>query len=137
MGDDKNAARYCLDTNVVSDILRGHEGVAKRLAYEMSKNSDIFVRSIVYYEITRGMKASKAIRRLNEFHRFYAKVRHLFFDRDSMEVIDKAAEIYAYLHKGHQIEDNDVYIAAIALVNDCVLVTDNEKHFSRVPGLSL
>ena len=49
--------------------------------------------------------------------------------------MEKAADIYESLYRGQQIDDNDIYIAAIAIVNGCVLVTDNEKHFSRIPGL--
>ena len=49
--------------------------------------------------------------------------------------VDKAIEIYLQLHKGRTIEDNDIYIAATAMVNDCVLVTANTGHFERVEGL--
>ena len=62
----------------------------------------------------------------------YDRMVHLPLD---IRAIEKATDIYAELHKGQQIEDNDIYIAAIAIVNGCVLVTDNEKHFSRIPGL--
>lgn len=61
--------------------------------------------------------------------------RSLFLDWDGLLVMEKAADIYESLYRGQQIDDNDIYIAAIAIVNDCVLVTDNEKHFSRIPGL--
>jgi len=35
------------------------------------------------------------------------------------------------------IEDADILMAAIALVNDLTLVTNNTSHFSRIPGLQL
>jgi tRNA(fMet)-specific endonuclease VapC len=37
--------------------------------------------------------------------------------------------------KGRLIGQNDMLIAAHALVLDAILVTDNDKEFSRVPGL--
>lgn len=38
---------------------------------------------------------------------------------------------------GELIGPNDLLIAAHALALDCVLVTDNEREFIRVPGLSV
>ena len=52
--------------------------------------------------------------------------------------LDKAAEIYADLRAaGQLIEDADILIAAIALVNNLTLVTNNTSHFSRIAGLQL
>ena len=52
--------------------------------------------------------------------------------------LDKAVEIYADLRqRGMLIEDADILMAAIALVNDLTLVTNNTSHFSRIPGLQL
>lgn len=52
------------------------------------------------------------------------------------EVIVGASEIYAELrHRGMPIGDADVLIAASALVNGLAIVTNNEAHFNRVPGL--
>ena len=52
-----------------------------------------------------------------------------------MRALDKAAEIYDQLRKGRNVEDSDIFIAAIAMVNGCTLVTANEQHFSRIEGL--
>lgn len=39
--------------------------------------------------------------------------------------------------RGNLIEDADILIAAIALVENLVLVTDNVRHFERVDGLQI
>ena len=39
--------------------------------------------------------------------------------------------------KGTPIGPYDLQIAAIALANDCILITHNTGEFSRVPGLKL
>ena len=39
--------------------------------------------------------------------------------------------------KGERIEDFDAAVAAHALAEDCVLVTANLKHMTRVPGLQV
>jgi len=39
--------------------------------------------------------------------------------------------------KGNGIADFDLIIAATALSINYILVTDNEKHFSRIPSLQI
>ena len=123
---------YCLDSNAVSDIQRKSYNVLTQLEKEIINGNEIAICSVVYYEIVRGLKAVGAKTKLKEFLEMYEKCIHLPLD---MRVIEKAIEIYLSLHKGQQIEDNDIYIAAASIVNDCVLVTANERHFSRIEGL--
>lgn len=129
--------KYCLDTNVVSDFMHGNATVVKNLSAASNNGDLLFIPTIVYYEIVRGLKSAGQTRRLREFHALYSNFQHLFFDRDSYEVIEKATDIYDQLHKGCQIEDDDIFIAATAIVNDCTLVTANIRHFERVDGLKL
>lgn len=54
------------------------------------------------------------------------------------EVIVKAAEIYAALHRqGALISDADILIAASALVYGLGMVTNNEEHFRRIADLQV
>jgi tRNA(fMet)-specific endonuclease VapC len=39
--------------------------------------------------------------------------------------------------RGKPISDMDMFIAATAIEEDLILVTDNVKHFSRIPGLKV
>jgi len=39
--------------------------------------------------------------------------------------------------EGKMIDDFDILIAATAIVNDCVLVTNNTEHFIRIDGLTI
>ena len=125
--------RYCLDTNIVSEILRKNPAVNQRLQTELDRNSIIYIPSIVYYELNRGLKAAGASSKIRNFQQLYSILAKLPLD---MVAIDIAVDIYVDLHKGKQIEDNDIYIAAISMANDCTLVTANEKHFSRINGLT-
>ena len=124
--------RYLLDTNVVIDILRNDKTVEKRYRLETLKRNKIFICPIVYYEIVRGFKIVSASKRLKEFQNLSAEWGMLPFD---MRATEKAIDIYAQTHK-QQIEDNDIYIAAISIVNGCTLVTANTRHFGRVDGLN-
>ena len=125
-------ADYCLDSNVMSDILRGDSEVIRHLEVAKQNDDTLFIPSIVYYEIVRGLKAAGKKKKFLAFQLFYDEAEHLSLDA---EAIDKAVEIYVRLHKGQMIEDNDIYIAAISMVNGCTLVTANVRHFSRVEGL--
>jgi tRNA(fMet)-specific endonuclease VapC len=51
-------------------------------------------------------------------------------------VIERAAIIYTDLYRrGQLISDADILIGATALANDCRLITNNERHLRRIPGL--
>ena len=125
--------RYLLDTNVGIDILRNDRVVEKRYRLETLKRSEIFICPIVHYEVVRGFKIVKASKRLKDFLVLCEDWKMLPFD---MNVTEKSIEIYVKLHNGQMIEDNDIYIAAIAMVNGCTLVTSNVRHFSRVENLN-
>ncbi len=126
-------ANYCLDSNVVSDLLRGNPEIIRHLQTVRDNDDILFISSIVYYEVVRGLKAAGKTHMLKDFQDFYDTVEHLPLN---MDAIEKAVDIYIQLRKGKNIEDNDIYIAAISMVNGCTLVTSNIRHFSRVEGLN-
>ena len=129
--------KYSLDTNVISDFMRNDENVVRNMNRALANGDEIYICSVVYYEIVRGLTSAGKFKRLKEFHIFYENYGKLYFDRKNLGVVDKAVEIYVQLHKGKQIEDNDIFIAATAILNDCTLVTANVKHFERVAELKL
>ena len=54
------------------------------------------------------------------------------------KIINRAADVYADLHKcGQLILDADILIAATALENNLAIVTNNERHFNRITGLRI
>jgi len=83
----------------------------------------------------RGFKKLGHPRKLAEFDDF---VRHLYLRQLTRRVIGIAADLYVALWKrGEPLEDADILIAATALAHNLVLVTDNERHFLRIPGLDV
>ena len=124
---------YSLDSNAVSDILRRRSDVLTRYREEAKKDTAFAICDVVYYEVVRGLIAIGASSKIKEFMKMYEEMEHLPLD---IAAFNKAIDIYVNLHKGNQIEDNDIYIAAIAMVNNCTLVTANEKHFGRINGLN-
>jgi tRNA(fMet)-specific endonuclease VapC len=76
-----------------------------------------------------------AARQLAAFERLWRVLGIVMIDQ---AVLDKAAEFYAELRaSGQLIEDADLLIAAIALVHDMTLVTNNTAHFTRITGLQM
>ena len=128
---------YAMDSNTVSDILRGRDDVIRHMKDAVALGHKVAICSIVFYEIERGLKAAGSQRKLQAFYSLYESLPHLYLDRHGMDSISMASDIYAELHKGRQIEDNDIYIAAIAMMNGCILVTDNTRHFERIKGLQI
>jgi tRNA(fMet)-specific endonuclease VapC len=93
------------------------------------------LNAVSYYETKRGLLAIGAVRQLAAFERLWRVLGIVMIDH---AVLDKAAELYAELRvRGQLIEDADLLIAAIALVHDMTLVTNNTAHFTRIPGLHI
>jgi tRNA(fMet)-specific endonuclease VapC len=90
---------------------------------------------ITYYEVLRGLLYVNAQRQLAMFETLVQNNPVLPL---SLEASREAARLHALFRRaGTPIEDADILIAAIALVNDCILVTNNVRHYGRVPGLEL
>jgi tRNA(fMet)-specific endonuclease VapC len=90
---------------------------------------------ITRYESLRGLKAKNALVQSSAFDRLCAASEILPL---TDEVVVKAAEVYADLKRlGALIGDGDILIGATALVHGLRVVTDNEDHFRRIPGLTV
>jgi len=128
-------SRFTLDTNILSYYIRGNEDISSRLKTELSKGNKLVMNPIAYYEINRGLLAINSQKKLQKFKGFCRKFGVLEL---SLDVLDIAANKYADLKKrGKLVEDADLFIAAICLANDLVLITNNEKHFRHIDGLKI
>jgi tRNA(fMet)-specific endonuclease VapC len=54
-------------------------------------------------------------------------------DRASAQVFGEAKALLQRL--GTPVADADLFIAAIAITTDAVIVTGNHRHFGRIPGV--
>ena len=124
---------YLLDTNVCARYLNG-KSLAIRQRLRSTNLADIAVCSVVKGELFYGaMKSNnfeKTLHRQQEFLKLFVS---LPFDDDASFIYGRIrAELSA---KGIIIGANDLQIAAIAMVNNLILVTHNVREFSRVNGL--
>ena len=127
--------RCTLDTNIITAFLKNDSRVVERVSDYLEFFDKLTINIISYYEILRGLKDLGNEEKLRRFDNFIQENELIFITKD---IIEKAAEIYAYLKKeGNLIEDADILMASTAIVEDVVLITNNLKHFKRVKDLSL
>ena len=125
--------RSTLDTNILTAFLKNDLRVVKRISDYLNFFDQLTINIISYYEILRGLKDLGNDEKLKRFEEFIQENELVSIRK---ETIEKGAEIYAYLKKeGNLIEDADILMAAIAIVEDFVLITNNISHFKRVKGL--
>jgi tRNA(fMet)-specific endonuclease VapC len=130
--------RYILDTNAVTYQQLGKPSIVHRLA--QFSPDEIGTTVITMYEQLRGRLAAVnrkqsteelqiSFERLQRTQRYYCRVRVLPFDAAAI------SEYQRLINQGLRIGAQDLQIAAIALAYHAVLVTSNQRHFERVPGL--
>ncbi len=127
--------RCTLDTNIITAFLKNDLRVVERVSEYLEKFDRLTINVISYYEILRGLKDLRNEEKLRSFEEFINQNELVWIRK---ETVEKAADIYANLKKeGKLIEDADILMAAIAVVEDLVLVTNNPNHFNRVKSLEL
>lgn len=126
---------YVLDTNIVTAHLKKHSVVMQRIRDAEAMGLPVRLNAVSYYETRRGLLFVDARVQLRAFEQLWQALGIVMID---LSVLDKAAELYADLRRaGQLIEDADLLIAAIALVHDLTLVTNNTSHFSRIADLQV
>ncbi len=125
---------YLLDTNVISDLIRNPEGEAARRVAKLSPG-ELKTSLIVAAELRYGVAKKGSARLANLVETVLADFEVLPWEAPAD--LHYAAVRDGLSRSGQSIGDMDMLIAAHALSLDTVLVSDNEKEFSRVPGLKI
>ena len=125
---------YLLDTDTIIYHLKGHPEVRRNLGLH---TDDVVGTSVItlmelYYGAFRSQQVAGNL----------ARVRALEKGVKIWELGRAAAEIFGALKaqlesEGNRLDDLDLAIAALALSENLILVTNNTAHFSRVGGLRL
>ena len=128
---------YLLDSNICIYYMRkGKESKLIDAKLLQHKKDDIRLSAIVVAELLHGAYHSKRVEQnLRETLDFIADFEVIAFDEPEA---DAYGQILASLErKGHVIGNNDIMIAATALIRNATLVTNNTHEFSRIDGLKL
>jgi hypothetical protein len=131
--------RYLLDTNIISDITKPVPSEAL-IAWMAARNdSELFIASLTVAEIRRGILEKPAGRKRDQLDAWFSGPEgpSALFAGRVLSFDEKAGLIWAQLMaqgtaRGKPRSALDTIIAAIAVANDCVVVTDNEKDFTEV-----
>src|SRR5262249_16599542 len=122
-----------LDTDTLSAVMKGNPVAVARARDYLAEHGTFTLSIITRYEILRGLKAKNATTQVHAFDRLCeSSIVVPLTD----EVAVRAADIYAGLkQRGEPIGDADILIGASALAHGLAVVTNNEDHFRRIPGL--
>jgi tRNA(fMet)-specific endonuclease VapC len=123
--------RYLLDTNIIIALFADEVSVKARLA----QAAEVFVSSMAVGELCFGARKSGRVQenlaRIDEY-----AANNVVLGCD-FETAQRYGEIKnALQRKGRPIPENDIWIAAIALQHDLVLIT-RDAHFNEVDGLKV
>jgi tRNA(fMet)-specific endonuclease VapC len=123
-----------LDTDVVSEILRGKNAeVAKHAAQYRREHGRYTLSVVTVVEVIQGFAREQRDDRIVDFNSRIATEEILPLDRSAADV---AGRIFGELDRiGQPIGRADPLIAAIALRHGLTLVTGNVKHFERIVQL--
>jgi tRNA(fMet)-specific endonuclease VapC len=127
--------RALIDTDILSYYFKGEHNVVRNFEKYLETFEIIELSIITYYEILSGLQAKNAFRQLEIFEEFAKDNIVIPLTENSCKI---SAELYSTLkQKGEIIDDIDLLIAGIAVENEMTIVTNNEKHFQRIPGLEI
>jgi tRNA(fMet)-specific endonuclease VapC len=127
--------RYSIDTDIFIHY-RQQRSPALRAKFERLQPGEAVISVVVYGELLFGVEKSA-----NQ-----TKARKLLEEMISltsvMPMMPEVAHEYGVLRatlakSGEIIGNNDLWIAAHALAEGLIMVTNNEREFRRVPGLKV
>jgi len=124
------SGRFLLDTNIVIALFANEEIVKNNLA----QANEVFIPSIIIGELYYGArKSGKTQANLTRVDELLANSTILVCD---VKTAQRYGEVKNKLRlKGRPLPENDVWIVALALQHQLILVT-RDAHFQEVENLS-
>ena len=126
--------KYLLDTNIVIYVLKRRP--VEVLEIFNTNASRMAISSITLSELFYGAEKSINVdKNLEAIEEFISHLEVLSYDAKASQ---HYGQIKAALEKkGEVIGENDIHIAAHAISQGLILVTNNLREFKRVPNLAL
>ena len=124
--------RFLLDTDIASYGIKGGTKVLSQMQKHLMNWA---ISSVTFHELVDGMLHAKSSAMEDAFAEFIEDVEVIDFTKQ--DAIESARISYQLSQAGTPIGDYDTLIAGHALSRNLTLVTNNKKHFSRVPELRI
>lgn len=129
--------RYLLDTNIIGNITKPEPSESLINWMSEQADEDFFIPSLVVAEVWFGVLESPPGKRRTELERWFAGPEgpQALFSGRVLPFDEKAGLVWARLmsdgaRAGRPRSALDMILAAVADVNGCVVVTDNERDFA-------
>jgi len=125
---------FLLDTDTLIYFLKGHETVVQN--FRANANSPKAMSVVTYGELVYGARKSERV--LENLAKVY-RLAELYPIIDiTRSVMDGFGEIKASLSSsGITVDDFDLQIGCTALMLNYTIVSNNTKHFQKIPSLKL
>ena len=131
--------RYLLDTNILSNVTKPVPSAALLAWMGDQADGDLFISALTVAEIRRGVLEKPTGKKRDQLEAWFsgAEGPQALFAGRILAFDEKAGLIWARLMaegkaRGRPRSSLDTIIAAIAEVNGCIVVTDNEKDFEGI-----
>jgi tRNA(fMet)-specific endonuclease VapC len=124
--------RYLLDTNILSNLVREPQGVVARRIARIGEER-VCTSIIVAAELRYGAAKRASKRLTDQLEAVLSVLEVLPFEAPADVAYGRWRATLE--REGRLIGPNDLLIAAQASTLGCVVVSDNEREFKRVPGL--
>jgi len=123
--------RVALDTNRLTDLFQGDAELANRLG----ECDEVWIPLIVLAEIKAGFYGGSQQHQNERVLQRFLATPTVGILLPSRETAEHYARIFVQLKRaGTPIPDNDLWIAALVLEHDLVLIT-RDRHFEHVPQI--
>jgi tRNA(fMet)-specific endonuclease VapC len=121
---------YLLDTSRIIDALNGRRERKAHLSHLLAAGHTLACCTINVIEVYAGMRPKE--RKATE-----SFLQNLEYFEVTWKIAERAGRLrYDWARKGHTLSLPDVTIAAVAIENGLILLTDNARHFP-MPELRL
>lgn len=130
---------YLLDTNIIGNVVKTQPFAPLLHWMAGQQDEDLFIASLTVAEIRRGILGLPTVKKRDALETWFTGndgPQALFAGR-ILSFDDKAGLIWAHLMAdgktaGRPRNALDMIVAAVAVANDCVVVTDNERDFEGI-----
>ncbi len=122
---------YCLDTNIVIDILRGDNNLKVKLEKLSKSNEGLFITPVTLCELYKGAYLHhNPLQKIQDLEKVISSFIILDFNEKASK---KFGEEYAKLSKNGKLAGEfDLMIASIAKVHNIILITRDKKDFDNI-----
>jgi predicted nucleic acid-binding protein len=120
---------YLVDSDIIIDYLRDFKPTIENLDILISGKNSILVSAVTNLELHTGRSITNP--------KMLAKINTLFSLLKPTDIDFEIAGLAGDLRREYEIGVSDALIAACAILNNCILLTRNIKHYKKVKELKV